>query len=398
MTHITNRDIRRLALHSVVGMLAWTLSGAFSAVFLLRAGLTPARIFLIFAAILALRFVMRPLVLYAAPALGLRRALMLGAIFCALSCPALALVGGVGPGLRLELGLAAFVVASSLGQVFYCTCYHVFFTAVSDNGRRGVQVGAFQALGTLAAVAGPAAGGLLLATRGPWPTFGAAFLITLAAVVPLLHIAEPPIVRERPHGAYAAAIRGAQLYFADGWFQVSLTSAWSIVLFSALHDRFDTFGGTLSLAALAGAIGGLALGRMIDIGHARSVVWINAVILAAVLALRALTFGNAAVAVAVAIGTTAVGGCYLPSWMTATYNEAKLSPCPFRFQFAAEGGWDAGGALAGIVAAAFCVSGLPVEAAILLALPMVAVQAALLDRSYAHLGAAANEPRILPAT
>jgi hypothetical protein len=33
--------------------------------------------------------------------------------------------------------------------------------------------------------------------------------------------------------------------------------------------------------------------------------------------------------------------------MTPVYNEAKNSPCSLRFQFAAEGGWDAGGALAG---------------------------------------------------
>jgi hypothetical protein len=78
-----------------------------------------------------------------------------------------------------------------------------------------------------------------------------------------------------------------------------------------------------------------------------------------------------------------LSGLYLPSWMTPVYNEAKISPCALRFQFAAEGGWDAGGALAGGIAAAICFFGLPVEAAILPALPMVLVHALLLDRSYA---------------
>jgi hypothetical protein len=45
--------------------------------------------------------------------------------------------------------------------------------------------------------------------------------------------------------------------------------------------------------------------------------------------------------------------------MTPVYNEAKNSPCSLRFQFAAEGGWDAGGALAGGIAAAICFFGLP---------------------------------------
>ncbi len=376
MTYFRNRDINRLALHNGVGTLAWALSGAFSAVFLLRVGLMPAQIFLAFAAILALRFVMRPVVLYAAPAMGLRRALILGAILSALSCPALALVDGVG------FALALFVILSSLGQVFYCTCYHVFFTTLSDNGRRGIQVGAFQALGTLATVLGPALGGFSLATRGPWLTFGAAFLIALAAVLPLLGIAEPPVVREKPRGAYTAAKRGVKLYFADGWMQVSLTTAWSMVLFDALNEHYDSFGGTLSFAALASALGGIFLGRLIDNGRTRSAVGINAVVLALIVLLRAFTFGNAAVAIGVAICTTAVGGFYLPTWMTAVYREARLAPCTFRFQFAAEGGWDAGGVVAGVVAAALCALGLPPSVTILLALPMVAVQAVLLARSY----------------
>jgi hypothetical protein len=388
MRSLNNDDIQRLALHTTLGTLAWTLSVAFSAVFLLRAGLASAQIFLCFVAVLALRFALRPLVLYVAPAIGLRRALILGAILSALSCPALALVDGIG------LGLAAYVVLSALGQVFYCTCYHVFFATLSQRGQRGLQVGVFQALGTLAAVLGPAAGGLLLATRGPWLTFGAAFLIALASILPLLRIAEPPVPDATPRGAYAVARRGVQLYFADAWIQVSLTIAWSIVLFGALHERYDSFGATLSLAALGGVLGGIFLGRLIDKGHARSAVSINAGLLAAGVVLRALTFGNAAAAVAVAIGTAMVAGLYLPSWMPAAYNEAALAPCTLRFQFAAEGGWDAGGAVAGLIAAAFCAAGLPVEAAILLALPMIVVQKLLLNRSYASEPLAEAERRL----
>jgi DHA1 family inner membrane transport protein len=371
-------DVRRFALHVALGSLAWGLSNAFSAVFLLRTGFAPAQIFLVSACVIALRFVMRPLVLVVAPRIGIRRTLILGAVIIALSYPALALVDGAG------IGLLAFIIASSLGQVFYYTSYHVFFGALSGDGRFGTQVGLFQALGIVTAVVGPAVGGLLLATHGPWASFGVASLIAFAGIVPLLGIAEPPVARQTPRGAYAAAKNGVRLYFTDGWIQVSLTSAWSIVLFDALHDRYESYGGTLSLAALAAALGGIVLGRLIDKGHARSIVWINACILAAGLLFRALTFGNAAVAVAVAIGAVMVGGFYVPTWITVVYNEAKVSPCSFRFQFAAEGGWDAGGVIAGLLAAAFCAIGLPVEAAILLALPMVLVQMLLLDRGYAR--------------
>jgi len=382
MGYFSNRDIHRLAVHAVIGTLGGGLSYAFSAVFLIHAGLALAQVFLAFAAILALRFVMRPLVLIAVPAIGLRGAFILGSALTALACPALALVDGVG------VALGAYLLICALGQVFYCTCYHVFFSGLGDSSRRGSQIGLFQALGALAACLGPGIGGILLTFFGPWATFGTAFVVGLAAIVPIVGITEPPLARVTPKGAYAAAKIGARLYFADGWIQVSLTTAWSIVMFQALGNRYDSFGGTLSLAALAGAIGGMVLGRFIDKGHGRKAVWINAAILAGGLVLRSLAVGHAAAVIAVAAGAALLSGIYLPSWMTPAYNAAKNSPCMLRFQFAAEAGWDIGGVCAGVIAAVICVFGLSMAAAILLALPMVLVQALLLDRGYTRQWAA----------
>ncbi len=75
--------------------------------------------------------------------------------------------------------------------------------------------------------------------------------------------------------------------------------------------------------------------------------------------------------------------------MIAVYNASKIAPCTFRFQFASEGGWDAGGICASLAAALVCASSLPLEAVILLGLPMVAVQALLVDASYTAHGLAA---------
>jgi MFS transporter, DHA1 family, inner membrane transport protein len=390
MPFFSNRDINRIGLHVAAGTLAMSLSYTFSAVFLIRAGLVPAQIFLSFAAILALRFALRPLVLVLAPSLGLLRVLILGSFLCGLAPPMLALVDGIGA------PLAAFISLAALGQVFYCTCYHVYFTTLGDSEHRGSQVSAVQALGAIANVFGPALGGILLTTLGAWPTFGAAFGITLVGLLPLLLVGEPQVRRSKPSRAYAAARTGVWLYFADGWMQVSLFTAWGLAMFQALNFRYDSFGGTLALAALAGALGALALGRVIDRGHARRVVWLNAAVLAAGLVLRVLAGGSAAAVIAVAVATTLFSGLYLPTWMTAVYNEAKRAPCAFRFQFAAEGGWDAGGAAAGAVAAGFCLLGLPIAASILLALPMVPVQALLLGRSYAS-GRASGAPAALGA-
>jgi DHA1 family inner membrane transport protein len=124
------------------------------------------------------------------------------------------------------------------------------------------------------------------------------------------------------------------------------------------------------------------LGRFIDLGHARRLTFVSAAVLAGSLIVKSICDEEPVSVIIVAICTTLLGGLYIPTFMTAVYNEAKASPCPLRFQFAAEGGWDAGGSLACLISAAFCAADLPLQSVILLALPMVAVQTRLLMASY----------------
>jgi DHA1 family inner membrane transport protein len=372
-----NRDINRLAVHAALVSLAWSMAGIFFMVYLLRAGLPPAQVFLAIAAILAFRFALRPLVLTAASAIGMRSTLIVGTFLSAFQFPAIAFVHGVG------LALVLFCAVSSISQVFYWTCYHAYFGSLGDIDHRGKQLGARQLLGAMAGVIGPAAGGIMLTSVGPWSAFGAAFVIQIAAIFPLLHVEEPKIVQPSPRGAFAAAKIGIQLFFTDGWIESGSGTAWGIVMFRALDARFDNYGGVLAAAALVGSLGGMVLGRFIDMGHARRSVWLYAVILTAGLILKSIGSGHPFAVVGIAIATTLFSGLYIPYWMTAVYNAGKIAPCTFRFHFACEGGWDAGGVCVSLVAAAACAAAFPLEAVILLALPMVAMQAWLLNASYA---------------
>jgi len=371
-----NRDINRLAIHATLVSLAWSMAGIFFTVYLLRAGLPPAQIFLATAAILAARFALRPLVIFVTSKIGLRYTLILGTFLSAIPFPAIVLVHGVG------LALMLFCVITSLSQVFYWTCYHVYFSSLGDIEHRGKQIGVRQALGTLAGVIGPAAGGIMLTSVGPWFAFSAAFAIQITAIFPLLRVREPKIAQLSPHGAFADAKIGIRLFFADGWIQSGSATAWIIIMFQALGARYDNFGGVLALAALGGAFGGMVLGRFMDMGHARRSVWLNAGILAAGLVFKVACGGHPFAVISITVATTLFSGLYLPYWMTAVYNAAKTAPCTFRFHFASEGGWDAGGVLASLAAAAVCAAKLPIEVVIMLALPMVVVQALLLDASY----------------
>lgn len=387
MGWLANADVNRLTLHTALHQFAFGVSGVFVGAYLLRAGLSPAGIWLAFAAILALRFVLRPLVLVVVDRLGARLTLIGGTVLLALQYPLLAPVHGGGG------ALALYCVVAAISNVFYWTCYHAFFAALGDAEQRGRQVGLREALSALANVLAPATGGVMLSAFGPWAAFGAAGAIELAAIVPLWRVRAPIVARTAPADAYVAARTGALLFVCDGWLNCSATVAWMIIMFSALGARYDAYGGALAAAALAGALAGIVLGRMLDRGQARHAIRINAGLFGASLLFKTFCGATpAAVLVAAVIGTV-LTGLYIPSLMTAVYNEGKAAPCPLRFQVAAEGGWDIGGTLACCVAAALWWSGAPLQAAILLALPLIALQAWLLDGSYAARAPAGAGPR-----
>lgn len=373
----SNSDINRLAAHSTLHRLAWGGSGVFFGIFLLRQGLSAPAIFLAFSAIYALRFVARPLVGLIGPIIGLRRALILGTLLQGAQYPLLAPVHGTG------MLLILFCVFSGVGAAFYFTCYHALFAALGDAERRGSQVGARQILSAAAAVVGPAVGGIMLATAGPWIAFGTAAAIEAAAIIPLIGITEPPIERQPPEGSYASARSGVLLFATDGWISAGSILAWTIIMFQSLDKRFDAFGGTIAAAALAGAIAGWILGRFIDLGHARHAVLISGVAGIVNLVIKTLCGTDVITVVSVTIATTVIGGLYAPALFTAFYNEAKGGPCFLRFQIAAEAGWDIGAMAVSLGAAAFLLLGAPLQIAIALGVPVMILQAHLLRTSYA---------------
>jgi hypothetical protein len=374
---LVNRDLNLLAVHSALQQVAAGIVSAFSAVFLLRQGVSVPAIFLCLGAIIVLRLVFRPATALAVRVIGLRSTLIVGTFLYAAQGPLLAPVHG------LNGWLVSYCVTAALAQAFYWAPYHAMFAAVGSAADRGSQVGWRQLVIAFAGPLGPAMGGLMLTLAGPWVAFGTAAGIELVAIVPLLEVSKPAIAAKVPEGAFAFYKRGILLLASDGWIFCSSSWAWSMIMFQALSSRYDAYGGVLAVLAVVGALSGLALGRLIDRGHARRAAMVNAVTLGGTLIARVVCGSSVVPVLAVAFGTTFLSGLYLPSLMTAIYNEAKASPCPFRFHFAAEVGWDVGGALACLISAALCANGASLHAVIALALPMVVFQALALDASYA---------------
>lgn len=377
MAFFRNTTVNRLNLHYGIHQIAQSGGAAFVTVFLLKSGVPAVGVLLTVAFILAGRFIVRPIVVPLAVKFGLRNLVILGTVLSALPYPIIAEVHGIG------LALLAFIVVGAIGDAVYWTCYHAYFAALGDAEHRGHQLGAREALAAIVGIVSPIASGWLLVTFGPHTAFGAACAIGLLAAAPLLS-APNVAVSARVPGAYTAAKFGMALFVADGWICAGYIMAWQITLFISLGQDFLAYGGALALAALAGAVAGLFLGRSIDGGGGRRAVWLTFATMAFIIALRSLALGHAALAVtANALG--ALGGCiYVPTMMTAVYNEAKRSPCVLRFHMACEGAWDFGGTLGLLAAAGLVELGAPISAGVALSFFGLLAIFILLRRYYAN--------------
>ena len=250
----------------------------------------------------------------------------------------------------------------------------------SDCGRRWIAA---------AGIVGPAAGGLALTFGGPSLAFGAAAVVAAFAIVPLLGCPDRPVARIAPAGAYRAARRGALLFVTDGWIISIGAWAWGLVVFKALGERFDALGARSPRRRWRGPSPAWSLAARSTLAARRARSRSTRLVLTTILSPRRCA-ARARSRCWLWHRRGALGGLYAPSLMTAIYNEAKASPCPLRYHLALEAGWDIGAVLACLTAAAILTWGASLQVVILLALPMVGLQAVVLRAIYA----AQREPLI----
>ena len=375
MAFFRNDTVNWLNLHYAIHALALSGSEAFLASFLLSAGVPAPAVLSAVAAIFAIRFLIRVLVLPLARRFGLRAVVIAGTLVSAAQYPVLAEVHGVGG------PLVALCAIAAVGDSLYWTGYHAYFAALGDTEHRGHQIGAREAVATVFAILGPLATGWTLTALGPRIAFGVTAGVMALGALPLLRTPDVAVADHAP-GAFRAALLGVMIYAADGWTAAGYFYVWQIALFRSVGERFAAYGGAMALAALAGAASGLALGRLIDLGHGRRAVWLGVGSIGAGVVLRAAGAGHPVLAViATAAGAVAIA-LYVPTVMTAVYNQAKAAPCVLRFSMATEGGFDIGCAGGCMTAAAALWTGLPIAWAILPALAGTGAMTMLLRRAY----------------
>lgn len=377
MAYLANSAVNRVNVHYAIQAFASAGAGTFLLVYFLRAGLSVAETLLALALIILGRFVSRPLVLPLAKRFGLKTTLIIGTLLLAAQYPVAAWIDG------LSVGLVLRCVFSAVGDAFYWTSYHAYFASLGDSEHRGHQISAREAIVAVIGIVAPVVGTWALVTFGPLVTFAAAGVVQALAVLPLLGLPAVAVRAEAP-GAFRHALRGARIFAVHGWFTGAYVLVWWIALFVALDKSYASFGGAMTLAAIAGATGGLLLGKGIDAGHgARAVVFVF-VGMAAAIFLRGTSLDTPAVAVAANVLGVFAMCFYVPVLMTAVYNLAKASPCALRFNIATESGWDVGCFGVCVVSAALAYNDVPLGVAVLLALPTVFAMGFMLRRHYAR--------------
>lgn len=335
MGFFKNKTFNLIYMHSALQAVAMHGGEAFAFVYLLKAGIAVPVVLLSIGLMFGSRVIFRNAVLPVAKRIGLRKAFLLGILVEASTYPLLALINDVGPMLLLYLTLWA--ISSS----FYWTTFHAYVALIGNTEHSGSQVGGIAFIAAITGILAPLASGLLLTFTTPTITFGIVGLAMAASAIPIFYgpdIAISPVAEVPPNAKKIARLA----MFADGIRSGCFHFTWLIALFITLKSNFMSFGGTLALAGVVGAVMGLFIGKSIDLGKGKRALLIGVSALAVAVICRA--FGYDAIWTAVLANAVAavIWPVYETAFSSRMYNLARQSPCPLRYHITAEGGWDAG--------------------------------------------------------
>jgi MFS transporter, DHA1 family, inner membrane transport protein len=344
MRFFQNNAINWIYVHTGLQSFAFNSGSAFVFVYLLKEGMALPVVFFSMAAMILSRLIFRIALIPLVKRISLRNGLLIGNAIEASAFLFLANVHSVGP------WLIAYIAITSCGTAFYWTCYHACVARLGDEEHRGAQVSAREAIFALTGIIGPVFGGFVLTLFGPFYAFAAASLFSALAVIPVLKLPEMRIPQEA-QVSRDAKIFGFGLAFSDGLVALAVNFGWRVVLFISLGESYNAFGGAIAAASLVGAVMGLGVGRLIDLGHHQRSVQIGLAFMVGTVLMEAFGYSYVWGAVIANMIGAIAGPLYMSAIMAPLYNAAKDSACTFRFNIAAENGFDCGSGFGCLIAA-----------------------------------------------
>ncbi len=344
MRFFHNTAINWIYAHTGLQSFAFNSGAAFVFVYLLKEGLALSLVFLTISAMILARLLFRLAVVPVVKRIGLRNGLLVGTAIESSAFLFLANVHEVGP------WLMAYVAIGACGTAFYWTCYHATIARLGDEEHRGAQVSAREAVFALTGIIGPVFGGFVLTVFGPFYAFAIAGIFNLLAILPILKIPSMPILPEVKLSR-DAKLFGFGMAFSDGLVALAVNFGWRIVLFITLRENFNAFAGAIAAASLVGAVMGLGVGRLIDLGHHKRSVQIGLAFMVGTILAEAFGYTSVWGAVAANMIGAVAGPLYMSAIMAPLYNVGKASACTFRFNVVAENGFDSGAGFGCLAAA-----------------------------------------------
>lgn len=375
MSFFSNKDLNFLNAHYGLRAMGWEMCSMFTLAYLYKQGLSLPLAFTVYAGMLFIRTLTRPVAMWLCLKKGVHFTLMIGTIIFACRYPAMLPIKG------LNWMLAPFMLISGLADVLYWVPYHNYFASIGDAENRGSSVGVRDAIATVVAVIGPVFGGLLL-TINPFYAFMMPFVLTLIAVLPLLKTPSLPIPanptkEEKKH----IDPFGFVVFIGDGLFYQA-GAIWPLIVFMILSENYGNFGFILALAAFFRALGSMLFGKMIDKGKGALICYIGYGMHIVILSIRGLFAYTVPVIIACDF-FAAIAYCFsMTGLMTAVYNATKKSKHPLYFTYYTELGWDVGAVSAMLMCAGLTAAGINLRWGLIISIIGAALKIFVLDRYY----------------
>lgn len=352
MGFLKNKNINLLNLHTGLVSFGDSIIYIFGAIYFLKQGLSLPTVLLIWAAIHVLRILIRPLALKFIQAIGLKKGVVIGTLLYPVLFIIITQVEGLG------LWMLAFIIYFAIVDNLYWLPYHVYYATLGNAEHRGKQLGARESFVTLLAAAAPILGGFLTDRFGFWAIYTAAMVVMIFAVFPLFFT---PNIPEDSKLKYKQAFKsidksGFWVYAGWGVLYTAHEFLWIIVLFT-LVGEFTTFGWLIGLELLLMIVFSLLLGHLTDKGKGWTNILIAGVLLTVVIIARSFFISDILTIIIFEV-IMALALCFFNIPVeTGFYNLAQKSNNRLWFQAFSEMGWDVGGLLALLPAAALIYSG-----------------------------------------
>ena len=375
MSFFSNKDLNFLNTHYGLRAMGWEMCSMFTLAYLYKQGLSLPLAFTVYAGMLFVRTLTRPIAMRFCLKKGVHFTLMIGTAVFACRYPAMLPIKG------LTWPLLPFMLISGLADVMYWVPYHNYFASIGEVEDRGSSVGIRDAIATVVAVIGPVCGGLLLAVN-PFYAFMMPFVLTLVAILPLLKTPSLPVpTKPTPEEKRHIDPFGFIVFIGDGLFYQA-GAIWPLIVFMILSENYGNFGFILALAAFFRALGSMLFGKMIDKGKGALICYIGYGMHIVILTIRGIFAYTVPIIIACDF-FAAIAYCFsMTGLMTAVYNATKRAKHPLYFTYYTELGWDVGAVSAMLMCAGLTAVGINLRWGLIISITGAVLKIIVLDRYY----------------